>query len=354
MIKCLIWDLDETLWHGTLDDNEEVALRPGIRGVLEQLDGRGILQSVASRNDHDLAMAKLEELGIARYFLCPQIGWGTKAESIRRVASELNIGLDAVAFIDDNPFERYEAGTYLPELKIHGAHEALELAGYPEFQAGKLTREAGRRREMMLSRLERNTAEQRFAGSREDFLRSCFMELKVRAARQEDLGRAFELTARTNQFNNFTERVSEDVVRSYLESPARGLYVAELKDRFGDHGIVGAAMLDYGEERLDIRLFCISCRIEGRGIGTAFLGTVLKLAQQERPAMLEAVCSYRATGRNRPALVLLQLLGFARKEKREHDSIYAVPFPFSYGAPDWIRVTVKTGHFKQAEGRILG
>ncbi|KPV58321.1 FkbH like protein [Paenibacillus sp. A3] len=352
MIKCLIWDLDETLWHGTLADDEDVALRPGIREVLEQLDGRGILQSVASRNDHDLAMAKLEELGIGRYFLYPQIGWGAKVEGIRRVANELNIGLDAVAFIDDNPFERYEAGAYLPELTVYGAHEALELAGYPEFQAGKLTREAGRRREMMLSRMERTTAEQRFAGSREDFLRSCFMELEVRAAREEDLDRSFELAARTTQFNNLTERVSEEVVRSYLESPAKGLYVAELKDRFGDHGIVGAAMLDYEEERLDIRLFCISCRIEGRGIGTAFLGTVLKLAQQEHPAMHEAVCSYRATGRNRPALMLLQLLGFARKERREHDSIYALPFPFSYCAPDWI--AVKMGHFKPAEGRTLG
>ncbi|MFB6363503.1 HAD-IIIC family phosphatase [Paenibacillus elgii] len=351
MIKCLIWDLDETLWHGTLADNEEVSLHPGIREVLEQLDGRGILQSVASRNDHDLAMAKLEELGIGRYFLYSQIGWGSKAEGIRRIANELNIGLDAVAFIDDNPFERYEARTYLPELTVYDAHEALELAGYPEFQVGKLTKEAGKRREMMLSRLERKTAEQWFAGTREDFLRSCFMELEVRTAREEDLDRAFELAARTNQFNNFTERMSEDVIRSYLESPAKGLYVAELKDRFGDHGLVGAAMLDYEEERLDIRLFCISCRIEGRGIGTAFLGTVLKLAQQEHPAMLEAVCSYRATGRNRPALMLLQLLGFTRKERREHDSVYALPLPFSYCTPDWI--DVKMGHFKQAEGRTL-
>lgn len=352
MIKCVIWDLDETLWHGTLAEDEEVVLRPGIREVLERLDGRGILQSIASRNDHELAMAKLEEMGVARYFLYPQIGWGAKTEGILRVARELNIGLDAVAFIDDNPFERYEAGTYLPELAVYGAHEAPELAGYPEFQAGKLTREAGRRREMMLSRLERKAAEQRFAGSREDFLRSCFMELEVRTAREEDLDRAFELAARTNQFNNFAERVSEDIVRIYLESPAKGLYVAELKDRFGDHGIVGAAMLDYEAERLDIRLFCISCRIEGRGIGAAFLGTVLGLAQQERPAMLEAVCSYRATGRNRPALMLLRLLGFTRKEKREHASIYALPFPFSYGAPDWIRVN--RGNFKQTERRTLG
>ncbi|MBU7314796.1 HAD-IIIC family phosphatase [Paenibacillus oleatilyticus] len=352
MIKCLIWDLDETLWHGTLADDEEVSLRPGIREVLEQLDGRGILQSVASRNDHGLAMEKLEQLGVCRYFLYPQIGWGAKAEGIRRIASELNIGLDAIAFIDDNPFERYEAGTYLPELTVYSAHEALELVGYPEFRVGKPTREAGKRREMMLSRLERTTAEQRFTGTREDFLRSCFMELEVRTAREEDLDRAFELAARTNQFNNFAERMSEDVVCSYLESPTKGLYVAELKDRFGDHGIVGAAMLDYEEERLDIRLFCISCRIEGRGIGTAFLGTVLKLARQEYPAMLEAVCSYRSTGRNRPALMLLQLLGFARKEKQEHDSIYALPLPFAYCAPDWI--VVKTEHFKQLEGRTLG
>src|SRR5689334_8960196 len=107
-VKCLVWDLDHTVWEGILLEDPEVRLRPGVAEVLAELDGRGILHSIASRNDHDLAMAKLKELGLDEYFLYPKVNWGTKSESIAAIAKDLNLGVDAFAFIDDQPFEREE------------------------------------------------------------------------------------------------------------------------------------------------------------------------------------------------------------------------------------------------------
>ncbi len=104
----MVWDLDNTVWDGILLEDAEVTLRPHVVQILQTLDERGILHSIASRNDHDVAMAKLKEFGIAEYFLYPQINWNSKAASIAQIAQDLNIGLDAVAFVDDQPFEREE------------------------------------------------------------------------------------------------------------------------------------------------------------------------------------------------------------------------------------------------------
>ncbi|GAA0391470.1 HAD-IIIC family phosphatase [Paenibacillus motobuensis] len=156
MIKCLIWDLDDTLWQGTLSENGEVKLRPGIREVLRTLDHRGILQSIASRNDPDQASQKLAELGIDHFFLYPQFGWGSKTDSIRKIAQEMNINTDALAFIDDNPYERYEVSTYLPEVNVYEADDTAELPELPEFQF-VISEESSKRRQQMMSRWVRNT-----------------------------------------------------------------------------------------------------------------------------------------------------------------------------------------------------
>src|SRR5215207_8346865 len=115
-IKCVVWDLDNTVWDGILLEDPSVALRPGVAEVIRALDERGILHSVASRNDHALAMAKLAELGLAEYFLYPRINWNSKASSIEGIAGDINIGLDALAFVDDQPFEREEVAFSHPQV----------------------------------------------------------------------------------------------------------------------------------------------------------------------------------------------------------------------------------------------
>lgn len=102
-VKCLVWDLDNTLWQGTLLEDEDVVLSEAVREVVAGLDARGVLQSVCSRNDHDLAWARLEALGVADYFVVPEIGWGRKSDAVRRITEQLGFAPGTVAFIDDQP-----------------------------------------------------------------------------------------------------------------------------------------------------------------------------------------------------------------------------------------------------------
>src|SRR5438128_684304 len=116
-IKCVVWDLDNTLWEGVLLEGDDLVLRDNVATIIETLDRRGILQSIASKNDYQQAMATLSGFGLKDYFLFPQIGWDTKAVSIGLIAKSLNRGLDTVAFIDDQAFEREEVRYSLPDVR---------------------------------------------------------------------------------------------------------------------------------------------------------------------------------------------------------------------------------------------
>ena len=104
-IKCVVWDLDNTLWQGILAEGDNLVLKDNTMDVVKTLDQRGILQSIASKNNHVDAIKKLDEYNLTEYFLFPQINWGSKANSINRISNLLNIGIDSFAFVDDQPFE---------------------------------------------------------------------------------------------------------------------------------------------------------------------------------------------------------------------------------------------------------
>src|SRR5258708_39532021 len=115
-IKCVVWDLDGTLWQGTLLEGDDLILTPGMKGVIQELDNRGILQSIASKNDYVVAWEKLAAFGLDEYFLHPQINWANKSDSIKAIADKLGIGLDTFVFVDDQAFERDEVRYFLPEV----------------------------------------------------------------------------------------------------------------------------------------------------------------------------------------------------------------------------------------------
>src|SRR5678815_3970601 len=110
-VKCVVWDLDNTIWNGTLLESDVVRLKPKVADVIRELDSRGILQSIASKNNYEDAMTKLSELAIEQYFLYPEIHWNPKSESISNIQRNMNIGIDTILFIDDQPFERDEVSS---------------------------------------------------------------------------------------------------------------------------------------------------------------------------------------------------------------------------------------------------
>ena len=147
-IKVLVWDLDNTLWDGILveDGIDNLKLKENVVSIIKDLDSRGILLSIASKNNPDEAIKVLQKCGIDDYFLFPQISWDPKSQSIKQIVKKLNIGIDTVAFIDDSPFERAEVSQVCPEVMCIDAVEYNNLLTYPEFNV-PVTSESTKRRE---------------------------------------------------------------------------------------------------------------------------------------------------------------------------------------------------------------
>lgn len=114
--KLVIWDLDNTIWNGVLSEDDNVTLRENIESIIKTLDSRGILQSIVSKNNYEDAMQKLRELELAEYFLYPMINWSSKSTNIRNIVKQINVGMDTVAFVDDQNFERDEVSYHLPDI----------------------------------------------------------------------------------------------------------------------------------------------------------------------------------------------------------------------------------------------
>jgi FkbH-like protein len=247
-IKCLVWDLDNTLWDGTLLEDAEVRLRPGVVDIIKALDQRGILQSVASRNEHGHAMARLEAFGLAEYFLYPQINWNSKADNIKTIAQKLNIGIDTFAFIDDQAFEREEVNFSLPDVLCI---DAVDLAGVPELPRMHprfITDDSAKRRQMYLSDLQRNTVEEKYVGPKNEFMATLNMVLTIAPAREEDLKRAEELTMRTHQLNTTGDTYSYEELDRLRQSDKHMLLIAGLDDKYGTYGKIGLVLIEYGEQ----------------------------------------------------------------------------------------------------------
>jgi len=156
-IKCVVWDLDNTVWDGILLEDPQVTLRPEVVGILRTLDERGILHSIASRNDREVAMAKLREFGIEEYFLYPQINWNSKAASVAQIAQDINIALDAVAFVDDQPFEREEVAFTHDQVLCLDSATLDGLLDRPELNPRFVTDDSKIRRRMYMADVERGT-----------------------------------------------------------------------------------------------------------------------------------------------------------------------------------------------------
>jgi FkbH-like protein len=306
-IKCVVWDLDNTLWDGVLLEDGEVAVRQSVVDHIRRLDAMGVLHSVASKNDHGAAMDKLAELGLAEMFLFPQISWNAKSSSIERIAAKLNLGLDAFAFVDDQEFELAEVGHALPQVTCVDSAVMDEVLVRREFRPRFVTDESAQRRGMYQSQLTRDEIESDFVGTSEEFLASLGMTFTIAPARAEDLQRAEELTVRTNQLNSTGRTYSYDELDALRESPDHLLLVASLTDRFGSYGKIGLALVEKGAPDWQLNMMLMSCRVMSRGVGTVLLGHIMGLA---RDAGRGLRADFVETGRNRMMQITYAFSGF--------------------------------------------
>ena len=306
-VKCLVWDLDGTLWQGVLLEDADVTVADGVRETVRELDARGILQSVASKNDHEHAWAKLEALGLAEYFVLPQIGWGPKSESVRRIADRLDFALGTVAFVDDTPSELAEVSYHLPEVRCYPAHRVQELAGEREFTPPRITADSRRRREMYQAGFEREAARTDHQGPDEDFLRTLDLVMEIHRAGEESISRVEELTLRTSQMNATGVHYSDADLRALLSDPGHEVLVVSLTDRFGPHGAVGVLLLEKLPGVWRLKLLATSCRVVAFGAGNVILRWLMDQAAR---AGVHLTADFKPTDRNRIMEIAYRFAGF--------------------------------------------
>lgn len=316
-VKCIVWDLDDTVWDGILLEDGDVELRPEVARTIRALDERGILHSIASRNDHTAAMAKLEELGMAEYFLYPQIHWGKKSGSVRTVADELNLGIDTVAFVDDQPFERDEVRFCHPEVLTIDAADAHRLTDSPRMHPRFVTADSRKRRHLYRADAERRKAEERHEGTSEEFLSSLRMRMTVEPAQEDDLQRVDELTVRTNQLNATGYTYSYEELDAFHASTDHDLLVAGLEDTYGTYGKIGLCLVEHGDRVWTLKLLLMSCRVMSRGVGSVLLHHVVRRAKESGVRLL---AEFVPTDRNRTMYVTYKFAGF-READRQGDVV---------------------------------
>ncbi|MFD7578109.1 HAD-IIIC family phosphatase [Kitasatospora sp. NPDC059817] len=315
-VKVLVWDLDDTLWDGTVLEGDDPAPFPAATAALRALDERGVLHAVASRSDRAVATAHLERLGLHELFTVLEIGWGPKSGAVRRIAEAIGIGLDTVAFVDNDPVERAEVAAAHPVVRCYPAEQVAALAELPEFRPEFVTADARERRLRYRGEALRTQAREDHQGTPEEFLASLGLELTIRQAGPDDLARAHELTVRTHQLNTTGRTYGLTELRALCDSPDHRVLVAELTDRFGDYGTIGLALSERtGHREGDgpagpaevLRLLLLSCRVMSRGIGPALIGHVVRaaLAEGRRP-----LAEFVPTDVNRVMLVNLRFAGF--------------------------------------------
>ena len=339
-IKCLVWDLDNTLWEGTLLEDSHVKLKDGIKDILKELDRRGILLSIASKNDYEEAMEKLREFDIAEYFLFPQIGWNSKAQSIQAIQKALNIGMDTFAFIDDQDFEREEVHFTHPQVLCIDGEEYQNLTEMDALHPRFITEDSRLRRQMYQSDLIRKDQEAAFEGSSEEFLETLEMELSIASVSPGDLERVEELTVRTNQLNSTGYTYDFTELNHFISSPNHIFLIAALKDKFGSYGKIGLILLEESEEILEIKLLLMSCRVMTRGIGSALLIHITRLAQ-ECGKKLRA--QFVDTGKNRVMYITYKLMGFEEAEESEGDvSLLEYRGEQQREYPPYLKITIES------------
>jgi FkbH-like protein len=306
-IKCVIWDLDNTLWEGILteDGPSNLRLKPGIREVIEELDRRGILQSVASKNNHSEAINVLKSWNLAEYFLFPQISWNPKSESIASIIQQMNLGADSVLFLDDSSFELEQVRAVLPEVRVLKAEEYKNLLSRPEFDV-PVTEESANRRSLYQVESSRQVIKEGFGEDYKAFLKHCDIRMTLSAMTSRSLERVHELTQRTNQMNFSGNRYDRSRLSEILQSPHVDTYVIQCEDKFGSYGVVGFAIVDKREPRLTDLMF--SCRIQAKRVEHAFLSYVID--KYTSPAQPSFYANYRKTPRNEPSGRVFADMGF--------------------------------------------
>jgi methoxymalonate biosynthesis protein len=312
MVKCVIWDLDNTMLSGVYLESvpEPPPPDPAMVAVAAELAGRGIIHAIASRNPPEAAQYAEKATGLD--FAAVECGWDRKSDAVRRIVADLGMAPDAVAFVDDDLYERAEVSFRVPEALVLSPEDMADAVGWPEFSPAVVTAEARRRGEMYAERRQRQEEARAFGGSRDEFLRYCGTQVSIAAATPADVPRLHELSMRTHQFNSAGRGVTEAELSELIGSPQRRVVALRLRDRFGDDGLVGGCVVETAGRGWTVSLLMMSCRAMGRGVIEALLAWLARSAAEAGAETLSVPCLINP--RNVPLRLALAGSGFRAAE----------------------------------------
>ncbi len=327
--KLLILDLDDTLWGGIVGDVGWESLRLGghdaigeafvdFQHAIKALQKRGIVLGIVSKNTEEVALEAIRKhpAMVLREsdFVAHRINWRDKARNVAELVAELNLGLQSVVFIDDNPVERARVRESLPEVFVPEWPEdktlyASTLTGLRCFDAPAISKEDLERTQMYSAERKRETLKTE-VGSLDDWLGQLGIKVFVEPLKAENLARTTQLLNKTNQMNLSTRRLSEQELQAWVAGAGRRLWAIRVSDRFGDAGLTGIASLELRAEDHAARIvdFVLSCRVMGRKIEEAMAHVLVEAARKEGARSVEV--QYLPTAKNKPCLEFWQRSGF--------------------------------------------
>jgi FkbH-like protein len=353
--KCVAVDLDNTLWGGVIGEDGMAGIRLGqeypgaafqeVQRALLDLTRRGVLLAVCSKNNSADAMEALANhpgmLLRPRDFAALRINWTEKAESLREIAAELNIGIDSVAFLDDNPVERQHIREQEPEaIVIELPQDPMAFARMirdcPYFERLTLSEEDRQRGDYYASQRERAHLEHSVT-SKEDFYRSLEQVARIAPVNAATLARVAQLTQKTNQFNLTTRRYTEPQIADMAKRPGWRVWSLRVADRYADNGLVAVAIAQVTGEICEIDTFLMSCRVIGRTVETAFLAHVADDARKQGARWLQGW--FQPTKKNTPARDFYREHGFEVAEETSAGVLWRLDLSQKQvRTPEWIRV----------------
>ncbi len=347
--KLVVVDLDDTLWGGVVGETGWEALRLGghdhigeayvaFQQALKALGNRGVQIGIVSKNDEQVALEAIDrhpEMQLRRTDLAGwRINWNDKAQNLVELVEELNLGLDAVIFIDDNPAERGRIREALPAVLVPDWPDdpclyATKLLSLPWFDTAAVSEEDRGRVQMYADERERRSALGQ-VGSTEAWLSSLGVEIQVIPLERGDLARAAQLFNKTNQLNLSTRRLSDSELTAWASAGHRRFWTVRVRDRFGELGLVGLLSLELDGASARVVDFILSCRAMGRKVEETMLHVAVSAARAS--GAREVTADYRPTPRNGPCLKFFESSGF--EQGPEHRFVWRGAAP--YARPDMV------------------
>ncbi|HWR52133.1 MAG TPA: HAD-IIIC family phosphatase [Bryobacteraceae bacterium] len=362
--KCLVLDLDNTLWGGVLGDagadgvlcadtDYPANAYAGFQRAVVALRSRGVLLAVASKNDResvDDVFGRRREMPLKSGHISDwEVHWGPKPESLQRIAERLNIGLDSLVFLDDNPAEVDLVRMTLPQVRAYVMPKRPEefapfLASLEDFDQLWLSAEDLRRAELYEAR--KKTAEIAATSTDlESFYRSLRTVVTPEPASPANFDRLVQLIHKTNQFNLTTRRHDAAALKERMDRGSE-LWGFRASDLHGDHGIIAVALLDFADSACVVDTLLMSCRVIGRTIETAILSFLEERAAARGAGEIRG--EYRPTPKNGPARDYYERHGYLRTGESDAATVWVKDV--SRGrteCPEWIALT---GELTEAAG----